>query len=204
MAHDTKNPLAAIFGAAQVLQGMTLTEEQREYVDLLLEQSARIRTIAERYERLGRVEPTLAQVDLEALIGRVAAAQKLVAQKVRFHLEVAPRASRCVGDADLLEGALENLVRNAIEAMPNGGDLWMRAIVDEGAILVQVADTGEGMDPRRVQRAFEEFYTTKTGGSGLGLPFVRRVALSHGGDVSIKSRRGEGTTLQMRLPQEQR
>ena len=200
MAHDTKNPLTAIVGAGQVLLGTTLTTEQREYVDLLLEQTTRIRAIAERYERLGRVEPALAQVDLEALIARVTGAQRMSAKSVAFHVEVAPGAARCTADPDLLEGALENLVRNAIEAMPSGGTLWVRAAEDAGAVLLQVEDTGEGMDARRAYRAFEEFYTTKRGGSGLGLPFVRRVAEGHGGEASIRSRPGEGTMLQIRLP----
>ena len=84
--------------------------------------------------------------------------------------------------------------------MPSGGTLWVRAAEDGGAVLLQVEDTGEGMDARRAYRAFEEFYTTKRGGSGLGLPFVRRVAEGHGGEASIRSRPGEGTMLQIRLP----
>jgi two-component system sensor histidine kinase HydH len=101
--------------------------------------------------------------------------------------------------------ALENIVRNACEAMPGGGALRVRTRVDAPAagqttVVVQVEDTGEGMDARRAEQAFEDFFTTKATGSGLGLAFVRRVALAHGGNVSLASRPGEGTVVELRLP----
>jgi signal transduction histidine kinase len=105
-------------------------------------------------------------------------------------------------DRDLLAGALENLVQNAFEAMPDGGTVTVRTSVDPDTVVLSVEDNGQGMDARTRERAFDPFFTTKPTGSGLGLAFVRRVAEAHGGDVTLASKEGAGTTLQLRLPLE--
>jgi two-component system, NtrC family, sensor histidine kinase HydH len=110
------------------------------------------------------------------------------------------QAGRLVGDPSLLEGALENLVRNSVEALPeSGGKVTVQVDEEADWIVVRVSDTGVGMDPRRAQRSLEEFFTSKPQGSGLGLPFARRVAVAHGGDLVITSALGEGTSVEMRI-----
>ena len=86
--------------------------------------------------------------------------------------------------------------------MPTGGSLVVRTGRDPddvGGVVISVEDAGEGMDARHAERAFDEFYTTKAQGSGLGLAFVRRVAQAHGGDVSLSSKVGVGTIVRVRL-----
>jgi signal transduction histidine kinase len=87
--------------------------------------------------------------------------------------------------------------------MPKGGALTVRTErangSSDGGVVISVADAGEGMDARHAERAFDDFYTTKPHGSGLGLAFVRRVALAHGGDVSLESRVGAGTVVRLRV-----
>jgi signal transduction histidine kinase len=96
---------------------------------------------------------------------------------------------------------LENLVRNAMEAMPDGGTVTVRtARSGAESVLLSVADTGCGMDARTRERAFDDFFTTKALGSGLGLAFVRRVVEAHGGRVSLESEQGRGTLVSVRLP----
>ena len=90
------------------------------------------------------------------------------------------------------------------EAMPNGGALTVRTSRASGlagdTVVVSVEDSGVGMDARQIEHAFDDFFTTKATGSGLGLAFVRRVAHAHEGDVSIARRAGGGTVVTMRLP----
>jgi two-component system sensor histidine kinase HydH len=208
MAHDIKNPLAAMFGAARVLEDAPpeqSREAQREFLRLIVEQAERIRTMVEKYERLGRVEPVATRMQINDVVRRVVGAQSLAARGVEIELELLEPSPECDADADLVASALENVVRNAFEAMPAGGALRVKTRVDDPAAgattaVVRVEDTGEGMDARRVERAFEDFFTTKATGSGLGLAFVRRVALAHGGNVSLASRPGEGTAVEFRLP----
>jgi signal transduction histidine kinase len=208
MAHDIKNPLAALLGAARLLEetGDRLPrDQQREFLRLLVDQAGRIRAIVDKYERIGRVEPVATRVQINDVVRRVVGAQALSTTGVEVGLELSEVLPECDADVDLVASALENVVRNAFEAMPRGGSLRVRTHVDAPAaggkaVVVQVQDTGEGMDPRRAERAFDDFFTTKATGSGLGLAFVRRVALAHGGNVSLTSSPGEGTTVVLRFP----
>ncbi|MDC0713471.1 ATP-binding protein [Stigmatella sp. ncwal1] len=208
MAHDLKNPIAALKGAAQFLkeehtQGHSW-EDKGDFLDLLLEQVERLDRVVSTYQRLGRVEPLTHPLDLNRLVEEVLGLQAFAGfPHVRLERALARDLPPCEGDHDLLANALENLVRNACEAMPRGGTLTVRTRREgpEGrSVVLCVEDTGEGMDARTRERAFDEFFTTKASGSGLGLAFVRRVVEAHGGEVSLTSREGHGTILLLRLP----
>jgi two-component system, NtrC family, sensor histidine kinase HydH len=211
MAHDLKNPLASLKGALQFLEeerqrGRSL-DDQHEFLGLMLDQVERLGRVADEYERVGRVEPRRRRVDVNQVVGRVIALEPFAARGgISIVADLAPHLPPCDIDADLVARALENLVRNALEAMPDGGNLTVRTAVGragnegEGRVIVSVEDCGTGMDARQAERAFNEFYTTKATGSGLGLAFVKRVAEAHGGDASLKSKVGEGTVVEMRLP----
>ena len=140
------------------------------------------------------------------MVERVVAAQRSIAtHNCEIDVDLAGPGPECDADSDLLVGALENLLRNAVEAMPNGGSLSVRTWVEsnvsgEHAVVVTVTDSGEGMDARRAERVFDDFYTTKTTGSGFGLAFVRRVAIAHGGSVSLTTQLHKGTTVNLRFP----
>lgn len=209
MAHDLKNPLAALKGALQFLkeeraQGRSL-DAQHEFVQVMLDQVDRLHRVVDDYQRIGRVEPVKRAVDVNALVRAVVALEPFVASGVSIAVELAQDLPSCELDADLISGALENLIRNALEAMPGGGRITVKTerapqgALPEGVAL-SVADGGVGMDARRAERAFDDFYTTKPTGSGLGLAFVRRVALAHRGEASLSSRVGTGTEVRLRLP----
>ncbi|HEX8703494.1 MAG TPA: ATP-binding protein [Myxococcaceae bacterium] len=208
MAHDLKNPIAALKGAAQFLKEEHAQrrswDDKGEFLDLLLEQVERLDRVVSTYQRLGRVEPLPRPLDLNALVKDVLSLQAFAGYaNVTLERALAPELPPCAGDYDLLANALENLVRNAYEAMPQGGTLTVRTQREEPeatAVVLSVEDTGEGMDARARERAFDEFFTTKATGSGLGLAFVRRVVEAHGGEVSLTSREGRGTLVRLRLP----
>ncbi|MGZ3461841.1 MAG: two-component system sensor histidine kinase NtrB, partial [Archangium sp.] len=200
MAHDLKNPIAALKGAAQYLkvehaQGRPW-DDKGDFLDLLLEQVERLDRVVSTYQRLGRVEPLMQPLELNQLVASVLSLQAFTGRpEVRIHRELAEDLPRCTGDWDLLANAVENLVRNALEAMPRGGTLTLRTRHEGTGVVLGVEDTGEGMNARTRERAFDDFYTTKATGSGLGLAFVRRVVEAHGGEVSLTSHEGHGTTV---------
>jgi signal transduction histidine kinase len=208
MAHDLKNPIAALKGAAQFLKEEHAQkrpwDDKGDFLDLLLEQVERLDRVVSTYQRLGRVEPLNRPLDMNRLVEDVLSLQAFAGYpNVKFERELAEKLPKCSGDYDLLANALENLVRNACEAMPQGGTLTVRTrreALDGAGVVVSVEDTGEGMDARTRERAFDEFFTTKATGSGLGLAFVRRVVEAHGGEVSLTSREGRGTIVSLRLP----
>jgi signal transduction histidine kinase len=105
------------------------------------------------------------------------------------------------GDERRLRQAFANLMVNALEAMPEGGTLTLTVRATEhGRIAVTVSDTGVGLDPREIERAFRPFYSTKPLGTGLGLPLVARMVVAHGGDICVDSHPGQGTTITIFLP----
>lgn len=106
-------------------------------------------------------------------------------------------------DPDLLHRAFQNLVLNALDAMPAGGTLTLKTSEHDGHVRIEVADTGEGLTPEECSRLFTPYYTTKLQGTGLGLAIVQSVVSDHHGSISVTSYEGRGTTFRIDLPQRQ-
>lgn len=209
MAHDLKNPLAALQGAVQFLraerEGGRSLDAHADFLALMNEQIDRLKAVVERYQRLGRIEPVRTPVDVGELVRATLALQRFGATaQISVRAELEPHLPTVQWDRDLMAGALENLVQNALEAMPEGGSLVVRArrasAAEGEGVALEVCDTGAGMDVRTRERAFDDFFTTKATGSGMGLAFVRRVVEAHGGETSLVSTESRGTTVRMRLP----
>jgi two-component system, NtrC family, sensor histidine kinase HydH len=206
LAHDLKNPLSAIKGAVQFLETERIqgraVDPGGELLRLIGEQVERqLRTI-DRYQRLGRIEAQLAPIRLSELLPRIVALQK-PPLGIQLRSEIAGALPEVNVDADLLAIVLENLIQNAFEAMPKGGVITVHAQLskaDAPFLILSVEDDGAGMDARTRERAFDEFYTTKQSGSGLGLALVRRVIEAHRGEASIEPRLGGGTVVKLNLP----
>lgn len=204
MAHDLKNPLAAIRGAAQYLleeraRGASI-DDQETFVSLIVEQTDRATRVVDDYQRIGRAEAARRPLVLRALLDDLKRAQE--AASPAHPIEIAASIERDVEvsiDRELVEGALENLIRNAREAMSDGGAITLGCSLGDGRLVLFVEDRGPGMDPRAKEQAFDDFFTTKATGSGLGLAFVARVAEAHGGRASLRSELGRGTRVTLEL-----
>jgi len=208
MAHDLRGPLSALLGAAQVLEGIDEgdatskpSSTRKEFLELAVAQAKRISAIVDRYDRMGRIEPRMTRVRINDVARSVARAHAMASES----LELDASDPECDADRDLIESALENVVRNAVEASEGRAGVRIVSTVDAATatLVLRVIDRGTGMDARQRERAFEDFFTTKPSGSGLGLAFSRRVLLAHGGDITLVSERGAGTTVELRLPAEQ-
>jgi len=215
MAHDLKNPFAALKGAAQYLreeraQGRSI-DDKNEFLDLIVQQIDRLKGVVDKYQRIGRVEPVRTPVQVNELVQTLVALQKFASpEEIAVKADLADDLPTCSMDRDLVTGALENLLQNALEATTTKATTTApatvtvrTALVNAGqtrGVLLSVEDVGMGMSARTRERALDDFFTTKATGSGLGLAFVRRVAEAHGGDVSLISKEGAGTTVRMFLP----
>jgi signal transduction histidine kinase len=219
MAHDIRNPLAAIRGAAQFLQeehrqGRPL-EPHVQFLDMIVERSQRLEGVVADYQRIARVEPVVSDVDVNALVqAALDAARVAVEPGVEIASELEQGLPPCPADRDLVTHALENLVRNAIEAMPEGGHLTLVtrlsmdplfAKVDLGQgqrtmAEIQVADEGQGIPEATRQRLFTPFFTTKDRGLGLGLALCHRIVEEHKGAIQVASEPGRGTAVSCFLP----
>ncbi len=191
MVHDIRGPLTALLGAVDVLEGPTDEPTRTEFLGLVTEQAKRVAAIVDRYDRMARIEPQKTIVRVDDVVRAVGRAHGIAT------LELG--TGEADADAALLESALENVVRNAVEATGDPSLVRIRTSGDRD-VRIEVVDRGPGMDARVLERAAEDFFTTKANGSGLGLAFARRVLEAHGGALALRSRPGEGTTVELRLP----
>jgi signal transduction histidine kinase len=147
-------------------------------------------------------DPQLVEVHVAGLLQDLcdSLAPQLSAQHIGVSIE-APCDLYCLADADMLRRALLNLVLNAVDAMPSGGELILqgRATTD-GEVEISIADTGPGLSPDVSKRIFEPFFTTKGKGTGLGLAIVYRIAEVHGGEIVAANRQAGGAVFRLLLP----
>ena len=119
---------------------------------------------------------------------------------VRLRRRLGDGLPQVLVDTELLKQAFLNLLTNALQAMPDGGDLFVRTWFRGDRVRIDVRDTGHGIAQDVLPRIWQVYYSTKDRGSGLGLPTVRRIIAEHGGDISVQSRVGHGTTFTVLLP----
>lgn len=208
LAHDLRNPISAIKNATEFIEGereaghIVLTQEVASYIGLIHEQADRMNTLVERYRIFSHQDVRRSSVDIRNLIDRcLDGLGGVIPATIAVKREIDARLSRFMLDPDLIGAAFDNIVRNAVEAMPNGGSLVVSATKrQDGGLALMIADSGQGMSPGEAERVFQEFYTTKAQGSGLGLAFVRRIVENHRGRVELSSTPGAGTRITLILP----
>lgn len=206
IAHEVRNPLAIITTAVATLRRDGLNDEDRQtLLGILDDESARLNRIVTdllRYTKPVRCERQL--VSPKELVDRALSLAQTTTS-VKTSLVDLSQGERISADPQLLRQVFDNLVSNAVQAMPQGGRLTATiASATEGdvaGIEVRIADTGEGMDTSVRSRAFDPFFTTRAAGTGLGLAIVARIIDAHGGTLSLTSDVGVGTEVRVFLPQ---
>jgi PAS domain S-box-containing protein len=227
LAHELRNPLGSISAGIQHLARKITNESQKRDMALILDDSERVNRLIENVLMISK-PPSLdlapAQVPevVDATVMRWQA--KAAERRVRITKNYAPDVNPCLVDTLRLDQAISNLIGNALDAMPNGGDLRISvrkvrlipepstalqvpgkdtqdtAIGPQEWIRVDVADTGVGIPPDKLARVFEPFVTTKVKGTGLGLAITRRIISDHRGNISVRSKEGVGTVFTIDLP----
>jgi signal transduction histidine kinase len=114
--------------------------------------------------------------------------------------DINPSSFSIVGDADQIRQVFWNIARNAVQAMPQGGTLTVRTLVDENAYRIVFMDSGRGMSPADLQRLFQPFRTNFPSGTGLGMAISYRIVQEHGGNIDVISQEGQGTSIMISLP----
>ena len=208
VAHEIKNPLTPIQLSAEHLRrvhadrGEPMGEVLESCVTSILGQVRLLRQISAEFSNFAS-SPTArrAPVDLAELVADVIDPYRTgLAGRIVLVNGVAPPLPPVLVDRSLVARSLANIVENALHAMPGEGTLTLEAAVEPGFVVVAVRDTGPGMDEDALARVFEPYFSTKTTGTGLGLPIARRNIELNGGAVEVESVRGRGTTVRVRLP----
>ena len=203
IAHEIRNPLASLTGAIEVLANSETTGEVRgRLAQIVLKESARLNEILRDFLDYARPVP-LARTR-KNVIGVIDDVLVLLEHRatpgtLKIVRELPPTLEWFV-DPEQFRQAVWNVCLNAAQAMPEGGELRVAAIVVGGALEIRIADTGEGIADDDVGHIFEPFFSTKYDGSGLGLALVHRIMQDHGGHVEVESAVGAGSTFTLRFP----
>lgn len=205
IAHEVRNPLAVIVNAVAGLRRSGLLEDDRQMLlGIVDEEAARLNRLVTDLLRYARpVSVKRALVSLPEMVRR-AESSAMEEHDVVISIDGGAAEFNVWADAGLLRLVFDNLVENALQAMPGGGQLTVRLARDTGAsrpaVCIEIADTGQGMERQVLERAVDPFFTTRPSGTGLGLPIVERIIAAHGGQVEIDSEVGKGSTVRLYIP----
>lgn len=210
LAHEIKNPLSVIRMNMELLAedfaDAQTPQERRALtkIETVQKQCTRLENLLRDFLKFARLRDLeLSPGSLNEVVDRVLSFFETQAKQseIEFIRFLDPALPSIKLDEQTLHAALLNLVKNSLEAMPDGGQLLARTRLTRQGVALDLIDTGCGMDSKTAMRMFEAFYSTKNGGSGLGLPTARKIIEAHGGWISVQSEVGRGTQFTIEFPQ---
>jgi two-component system sensor histidine kinase HydH len=204
LAHEVRNPLASIAGAAGILQrNSRLQAKDTECLGIIDKECQRLNHLVSHFLAFARPRaPQYQRTDISSLLESVSqlAAHAVGEKQIAIRTEVAPPAGPIECDPELLKQVLLNLAINAVQATPAQGEVRISAKLRDGRMLIEVKDEGCGISPADRDRIFDPFFTTKENGTGLGLPVAHQIVEQHGGMLTATPNPVAGTTFSVLLP----
>jgi len=211
VAHEIRNPLAGIAGAIEIIsKDFPRDHPDREILEDLRQEVRRIEKVLSDLLTYARPKaPQFGMADLKDTVARTLqfARQQIGTKNVEFSIQIPSPLPRFRMDPEQLHQVLLNLVLNGIQALPQEGKITIQARVLSGSgpsrpnyVEISVSDTGPGISREQIEKIFRPFYTTKRGGTGLGLSLCRRIISQHGGTLTVESEINKGSRFIIRLP----
>jgi len=209
LAHEIRNPLGSIRGTAEILKDDYRPGEPKyEFIEIQIKETERLNRVVEDFLRMARQQPNdmklcSIQDELETIVTLVSNDARV--RQVKLELRTPARQIVLRGDGERLRQAFLNIIINALQATPPGGNVTISTAPpqgggQEGFCEIRFHDSGAGIDRTGLSRIFEPFYTTKPDGTGLGLAITNRIIKGHGGTITVESEPGQGTDVIVRLP----
>ncbi len=210
LAHEIKNPLSTIKVNLKLISEAADSADPKyaawlRKISVLQKESTRLEQILEDFLRyIGRVELQLLGVDINTLVGEMVDFYwpQAQAHHVTIRSSLAKEHIVCKIDEPMIKQVILNLFINATQSMPDGGELIVRTKADKTRGIIEISDTGSGIDPANIDRIFQAYYTSRPGGSGLGLPIARKIIEAHNGRITVNSEKGTGSSFTVQLPLE--
>lgn len=203
IAHEVRNPLTSIRGAAQMMRDETSVEAAKSWARVVEQEALELNQLCDAFLDFAKsIALNLGKTDLNSVAADILKQMRpdFSRKGVVVNFRCDPSLPQIDADAAKMGQVLRNLFRNAIDAMPRGGQLSIRTEAHQNCVLIEVADQGIGISEEDLSKLFTPFFTTKSHGTGLGMCNVQRIVEAHGGTVSVKSRIGHGTTVTIELP----
>src|SRR5579863_3692149 len=204
LAHEIRNPLAGIAGVIEIVgRDLPATSPARAVVkDVRLEISRISRTLTDLLETARPRRPEVRRSNLNTTVEHAVmlARQQVLSRPIKIELLKAPDLPEVEHDSDQVHQVLLNLLLNAVQAMEKTGTVKVEIDKRDSFALVSVTDTGRGMTEQQQAQIFRPFFTTRSNGTGLGLPLVRRIVEEHEGQIEVNSEPGKGSTFTVLLP----
>jgi PAS domain S-box-containing protein len=203
VAHEIRNPLTSMKGYTEFLQLDEKDPERLEFLNIILDEIERVNMIVEDFMVLAKPKAVeLEEKNVIPCIKNVVSLLEFEARKkhVQLHLECETEIIQIECDENRLKQVFLNFIKNGIEAMPNGGDLYVRTFIKDNNVQISIQDTGVGIPEDKLKKLGEPFFTTKKNGNGLGLMVSFKIIESHNGKVFIESEPNKGTTFNIFLP----
>ena len=209
LAHEIRNPLSTVTLNLELLRedlerpGNRTDPRLVAKLDTIEQEAKRLQQILDDFLKFaGKHEVQLKPQDVNAVLGDVVAfyEERLARARVQVRTSFAENLPPVALDAGLMKQAVSNLVLNAEAAMPNGGDLMLSTQRARRGVCIHVTDTGVGIRPEDLDKIGQPYYSTRKGGTGLGLPTVHRIVKEHGGTLEVHSEPGRGTRFTLWLP----
>jgi PAS domain S-box-containing protein len=208
VAHEIKNPLAGLSLYAGHLKNKVadkLAQNELILIDKIIETINSLSNNADQILNFARpVTLTLRPIDLNRVLTDIIQLlePQISSNKVSVALHLTESSATCALDEAPIRSALLNLALNAIQAMPNGGELTVKTEARLGKLAVRITDTGSGMTKEQLKNVFEPFYTTKSHGLGLGMSYAQKIIEQHQGEIKLESCQNQGTMIEVELPAE--
>ena len=204
ISHEIRNPLEAISGAVEIISTEPeLSADSRESVAILQEEIRNLEDYLNQYLEFARpmpVRPVSTSINVLVEDCLLLLKPLLRKKKVRLHTALAAGLPRCRLDVNQLKRVIVNITLNSIEALSENGVLRVSTASRDGRVELSVRDDGEGIREEDLPRVFDPYFTTKSGGSGLGLPLSKMIIEQHEGSILVESLPGDGTVVTVTLP----
>ncbi len=209
VSHEFKTPIASIQGFAKLLKDDKTTEEEKtEYLDIIIEETDRLANLSNNIQKLSRLEnKDIVKLEDKIILDEqirkciLMFNQKLDEKNINITMD--EKNLKVISNEELLQQVWINLINNAIKYTPENGQIEVKLEEEEKYVIVEIKDSGIGIDEKKQKRIFEKFYQVDsshaTEGNGLGLAIVKKIVELHGGTISVESKVGEGSSFKVKL-----
>ncbi len=210
LAHEIKNPLSIIKVNLKLISEALRGRDENsaraaKKIDIVRKETDRLEQILEDFlNYIKKAEPQLSSVDINQIVNEMVDfySPQAFSHSITVRSSMSDESLICKADSDMLKQVLLNLLLNAQQSMPNGGELMLRTQKNGPNAVIIISDTGKGIELGNLARIFDAYYSTRPGGSGLGLPTSKKIIEAHNGSIKVDSIPGKGTSFTIQLPLE--